>query len=59
MSEVKKTFVTLKVKGEKGREQKFEIAQANALLKIKNSQWELKDEKFTYNGTEIAPKPTK
>ena len=59
MSEVKKTFVTLKVKGEKGKTQEFEIAQANALLKIKNSQWELKDEKFTYNGTEIAPKQTK
>lgn len=32
----------------------FPISQANRLLKMNNSQWELKDEKFIWNGTEIA-----
>jgi hypothetical protein len=34
----------------------FDIKHANNLLKLPNSQWELADEKFVWNGTEIAKK---
>lgn len=48
--------VTLKVKDDPKREQSFPIAQANAILNLRNSQWELSDSKFKHNGKEIAKK---
>ena len=56
MSE-KKTFVNLVQKdGKKDSkiQRKFEISQANRLLSFSNSQWELKDDGFKWNGKEIA-----
>lgn len=49
--------VTLKTKSRKGRKsktQKFPISQANKLLKLSNTEWELSDEGFKWNGKEIA-----
>jgi hypothetical protein len=56
-SEPKIDKVKLKKKNGKendGRE--FPIAQANTLLKLPNSQWEIGDNKYQWNGTEIAKK---
>ena len=58
----KKTFVNLKQKdGTKGPkiQRKFEIGQANKLLSLSKSQWELNDENFKWNGREIANAPKK
>ncbi len=58
----KKTFVNLKQKdGGKGPkiQRKFEIGQANKLLSLSKSQWELNDENFKWNGSEIANAPKK
>lgn len=52
----KQVFVELSTKEEKARKRKFEIQQANKLLNLPKSQWKLADDKFTYNGTEIAKK---
>lgn len=58
MSDLKNVMVTLKTKpfGEKKqtKEKSFPIVQANALLKLPNPQWTLKDPKYKWNGTEIA-----
>jgi len=55
MENVKKEVVILKPKDTKdGKLKEFGIDQANKLLKLPNSQWELKDEKFKWNGTELA-----
>jgi len=53
-----KTFVKLKAKDQKkeAKPVEFEIGQANKLLKLSNSQWELSDDKFQWNGIEIAKK---
>jgi hypothetical protein len=32
----------------------FSIGQANKLLKLPNTQWELDDKAYKWNGTEIA-----
>lgn len=54
---IKKTFVALKAKDVKdATPQKFEIDQANKLLKLPNSQFELDDPKFVWNGIEISKK---
>lgn len=54
-NKIPKTFVFLKPKDVKGsKKSKFEISVANQLLSLSNSQWELSDEKFTWNGTEIS-----
>ena len=45
--------------GENAPKQKsrpFEISVANKMLQLRNSQWELKDDKYTFNGVEIAKK---
>ena len=59
-NETKPVMVNLKSKPQgkdaKPKERKFEIKQANALLKIKKSGWELSDDKFQFNGKEIAKK---
>lgn len=55
MSE-KKTIVKLKATDGKKHEREFLIEQANKLLKMPKSKWELSDENFTYNGIEIAKK---
>lgn len=34
----------------------FEISQANSILKLRNTQWQLDDKGFEWNGTEIAKK---
>lgn len=34
--------------------QTFGISQANRLLQLSNAQWKLADEKYKWNGTEIA-----
>lgn len=39
----------------KSKEQKFPIDQANKMLKIKKSAWELSDKDYIFNGIEIAP----
>jgi len=36
--------------------QKFEIDQANKLLKLPNSRFELADDEFDWNGIEISKK---
>lgn len=46
----KKDVVSLKSKGDKSRKQEFELNQALKLLKLKNSQWELADDKYTFDG---------
>lgn len=55
-----KDKVTLKAKDKKeGKEpvkQSFEEAQAIRILKLPNSQWELADEKYTWDGKELSKK---
>lgn len=52
---MKKTLVKLKAKDVKdAKPVEFEINQANKLLKTANSQWELADKAFQWNGIEIA-----
>lgn len=46
--------VVLKAKGEKGKDRKFPIGQANKILSLSNSQWELNDKGFSWNGKEIV-----
>lgn len=49
--------VNLKQKdGGKGpkKEQKFPIDQANKLLSLKKTQWQLSDDRYKWNGTELA-----
>lgn len=53
------TPVTLKAKGEKGKERTFDIKQANSLLKLHNTQWELNDAAYEHNGTELVKKSGK
>lgn len=57
-TETKAVMVSLKskpgTKDGKPKTKSFEIGQANKLLKMKKSAWELNDPKFTFNGTEIA-----
>lgn len=49
--------VKLKAKDVKDAKPKeFTIDHANKLLKLPNTQWELADDKFNWNGTEIAKK---
>lgn len=49
--------VKLKAKDVKDAKPKeFGIDHANKLLKLPNTQWELADDKFAWNGTEIAKK---
>ena len=45
---------TKALKGRKSKEQKVSIGQANIMLKMRKSQWELADKSFKWNGTEIA-----
>lgn len=51
-----KTLVTLKAKDVKSRTKQFGIDHANKILKLSNSQWELNDDNFEWNGTELAKK---
>ena len=54
-SKIPKDNVLLKAKDKKeSKPQAFPIAQANKILSLSNPQWELSDEKFMWNGTEIA-----
>ena len=47
--------VTLKTKNaDKPRKKSFPLEQANKLIKLKNSQWELDDKGYKFNGTELA-----
>lgn len=52
--------VTLKSKDNKeGKEaikQLFEESQAIRILKLPNSQWELADDKYTWDGKELSKK---
>lgn len=50
--------VKLKVIGE-DRTQSFEIEVANKLLQLKKPAWELKDDRFIWNGRELANAPKK
>lgn len=58
MSEDKIVMVTLKTKvtkeRKKSKDRSFPISQANTILKLANSQWELNDKDFKWNGKEIA-----
>lgn len=60
MSTTKAVMVKLRSKPSgkdaKAKTRSFEIDQANKLLKVKKSAWELADEKFQFNGSEIAKK---
>lgn len=40
----------------KSKLRSFEISRANKLLSMKKSAWELSDDNFRFNGTEIAKK---
>ena len=54
-NKISKTFVFLKPKDVKdAKKVNFELSIANQLLSLSNSQWELSDEKFNWNGTEIS-----
>lgn len=47
--------VTLKAKdAEKNRTREFGLDQANKLLRLKNTQWELADKGYKWNGSELA-----
>ena len=46
----KNDVVTLQSKGDKPRKKQFELNKALKLLKLKNSQWELADEKYVFDG---------
>lgn len=57
MADEKNVMVTLKTKARKdykSKDQKFTVAHANAVLKLPNSQWELNDAGWKWNGTELA-----
>ena len=57
MDNGKNVMVTLKTKAtknKKSKDQKFGLKHANNVLKLANSQWELNDPGFKWNGTEIA-----
>lgn len=56
MSQVRKDVVTLKSKGEKAQSQKFPIAQAEKLLNLSNSRWELDDKAYEFKDKEIVKK---
>lgn len=52
-----KEMVTLKAKDSKGGVKKtFVESQALKLLKLPNSQWELADEKYSYDGKDLSKK---
>jgi len=52
---IKKTVVKLKAKDVKdSKPVEFEVSQAIRLLSFSNSQWELADKDFKFNGTEIT-----
>lgn len=56
---VTKDKVTLKAKDrktEKESKQSFSDAQAIKILKLPNSQWELADERFSWDGKELTKK---
>lgn len=54
-NKIQKDNVLLKAKDQKNpKPQPFPISQANRLLSLSNSQWELSDEKYQWNGTELA-----
>lgn len=54
----KNTKVSLKAKdSKKAKKGKFFIDQANKMLSLSNSKWELDDDRFKWNGSEIAKKP--
>lgn len=47
--------VSLKVKGDSKRKtESFPLKQANAILSLTNSAWELSDTKYKWNGTELT-----
>lgn len=56
---------TVKLKQKDGKDPKkasaveFSVKRANALLLLPNSQWELADDKYKWNGSEIATTATK
>lgn len=58
MAELTEGVVKLKskVKGTKAkaRTQSFQVKQANDLLSLKFSSWILDDDKYKWNGTELA-----
>lgn len=49
---------TKSVGDSKSKNQEFTLDQANKLLKLPNTRWELSDENFNWNGSEIAPNAT-
>ena len=62
MAETKKVMVTLstitspktKDAAEKSKKQAFELSHANRILNLPGSRWKLADDKFKWNGKEIA-----
>jgi len=53
-----KTLVRLRQKGN-DKTQMFSITQANAILKLANTQWELNDDNYILNENGIERKPSK
>lgn len=53
---MEKQIVKLKAKDGKkdAKPVEFSMTQANNLLKLPNTQWELDDKAYKWNGTEIA-----
>ena len=51
--------VTLKVKGENGKEQQFDIGHALRILRMPNSCWEINDSKYIFESNDIKRNPSK
>lgn len=47
------TLINLGVIGKVDKQQKFKHEHALKLLRLSNSQWELKDERYTFKDNEI------
>ena len=58
MADLKNVNVKLKTKSKESKNQSFPLETANKLLKLPNSQWELDDKDFKWNGTELAKAST-
>ena len=50
--------VTLCTKGENKRERKFAIAHALEILRLPNSQWEVSDDNYIFEGNDIKRRPS-
>ena len=60
MAETKQEFVTLKTKTHDEKKpwktKSFEVSHANRVMSVADPRWILDDEKYKWNGTELAKK---